>query len=125
MAKRQRRANFTATEKVAIVRRHLLEQVPISDLCDEYGIQPSQFYTWQKQLFEQGAKAFQNGPEARERDLTQRIEALQAKLRKKDEVIAEVTEALVREKKVLGEPDRPVGSPRPPRHGRRLREPLG
>jgi transposase len=41
-------------QKIAIVREHLLEKVPISDLCDCYGIHPSLFHTWQKQLFEQG-----------------------------------------------------------------------
>lgn len=33
MARRSRR-NFTAAEKAAIVRRHLIDKVPISDLCD-------------------------------------------------------------------------------------------
>jgi len=43
---RRRRANFTAEQKVRILREHLLEDVPISDLCDRHGIQPGQFYTW-------------------------------------------------------------------------------
>lgn len=37
------RRRFEPEEKVAIVRRHLLEQVPVSDLCDKYGIQPAVF----------------------------------------------------------------------------------
>ena len=37
-----------AEEKVAILRRHLLEQVPISELCDRQGLQPTVFYRWQK-----------------------------------------------------------------------------
>ena len=51
MSSRQRR-RFKPEEKLAIVRRHLLEEVPVSDLCDEYGIQPTVFYRWQKQLFD-------------------------------------------------------------------------
>jgi transposase-like protein len=104
MARRRRRANFTAAEKVAILRRHLLEHVAVSDLCDEHDLQPSQFYTWQKQFFEQGGKAFEgerNG--GGDRRLQRRVEALSAKLREKDEVIAEVTQELVRTKKGLGE----------------------
>jgi len=30
-----KRKNFTPEQKLAIVRRHLLEKVPVSDLCDE------------------------------------------------------------------------------------------
>lgn len=104
MARRKRRGNFSAEQKAAIVRQHLLEQTPISDLCDQHGIQPSQFYTWQKQLFENAAKAFEPAArnEGRERELSRKIELLQATVRTKDEVIAEVTEAFVREKKARG-----------------------
>ena len=54
---RQRR-HLSAKQKVAIVRQHLIDKVPVSDLCDEHGIQPTRFYQWQKQLFEQGAAVF-------------------------------------------------------------------
>ena len=46
-------------EKVAILRRHLLEQVPISELCDKQGLQPTVFYRWHKEFFENGASAFE------------------------------------------------------------------
>jgi transposase-like protein len=36
----------------------LVEGVPISDLCDELGLQPTVFYRWQKEFFENGAAAF-------------------------------------------------------------------
>ena len=32
-------------------QRHLIDRVPISDLCDEYQLQPKVFYDWQKQFF--------------------------------------------------------------------------
>ena len=32
-----RRKRFTPEQKVPIVRRHLVEKVPVSDLCDELG----------------------------------------------------------------------------------------
>jgi len=38
------RRHFSGTEKVAILRRHLLDSVPISDLCTEYDLQPTVFY---------------------------------------------------------------------------------
>jgi transposase len=46
MSKKSRR-HFTAEQKATIVRRHLVDKVPVSDLCDEYKIQPSMLYTWQ------------------------------------------------------------------------------
>jgi len=100
MAEQRRR--FTAREKVAILRRHFLEKVPVSDLCDQASLQPTLFYRWQKELFENGAAAFvrDNGSEVRL--LQEENEALRAKLAHKDEVIAEIMESHVALKKTLG-----------------------
>src|SRR5579863_2341439 len=56
---RKERKDYTAEEKGAILRRHLLDKVPVSDLCEELGLQPTVFYRWQKEFFENGAAAFQ------------------------------------------------------------------
>ena len=52
------RKHYTAEEKVAILRRHLIDRVPVSTLCDELALQPTVFYRWHKQFFENGAAAF-------------------------------------------------------------------
>jgi transposase-like protein len=96
----------TVDEKVAILRRHLVDKVPVSDLCDEYGIQPSVFYGWHRQLIENmGAALEANGKRAdtRAAQLERENEALRAKLAKKDSVIAEVSAEYVALKKELGE----------------------
>jgi transposase-like protein len=103
---RQRR-HFAPQEKLAILRRHLLEKVPISDLCDEFGIQPTLFYNWQKTFFDNGAAAF--APTGRAGKAVadakdRKIAALEAKLRTKNEVLAELMEEHVQLKKELGEP---------------------
>jgi transposase-like protein len=103
------RKNFTPEQKVAIVRRHLLEKVPISDLCDELGIQPTQYYQWQKQFFENGAGAFERRPnranQRRQDDAKDRaIAQLEAKLARKNEVISELMEENIHSKKATGEP---------------------
>jgi hypothetical protein len=41
-------SDTTAEGKVAISRRHLLDKVPVSDLCEELGLRPTVFYRWQK-----------------------------------------------------------------------------
>lgn len=104
-----KRKNFAPEQKVAIVRRHLLEKVPISDLCDEVGIQPTQYYQWQKQFFENGAGAFERRPNGanlrRQDDAKDRaIAQLEAKLAKKNEVISELMEENIQSKKANGEP---------------------
>jgi transposase-like protein len=50
MLMRKKRHNYTPEEKVSILRRHLVEHTAISDLCDEYQLQPKIFYIWQKQF---------------------------------------------------------------------------
>src|ERR1700716_1230569 len=57
---KKQRNHYTPEEKVAILRR---EQIPISELCDKQLLQPTVFYRWQKEFFENGAVAFQ--PNAR------------------------------------------------------------
>ncbi len=56
---RNPRKSYTAAEKVAILRCHLIEHVPISDLCDKYQLPLSIFYAWQNLFFDNGAAAFQ------------------------------------------------------------------
>ena len=103
---RQPRRHFSPQEKVAIVKRHLLEGVPISNLCDEHQISPNLFYLWQRQLFENAHRAFDNGrkPKAAEDAKERKIEQLEAKLQRKNEVLAELMEEHTILKKELGEP---------------------
>jgi transposase-like protein len=101
------RRHFTAQEKVTILREHLLDKVPISQVCDRHGLNPTVFYRWQKEFFENGAAAFEaptpRKADGRTRQLEERVEKLSAKLARKDEVIAELMEDHVRLKKSLGE----------------------
>ena len=99
----EQRRTFTAEEKVAILRRHFLEKEPISSLCEKHGLNPTVFYRWQKEFFENGAAAFERRPDGRERKLEERNAALTAKLAKKDAVLAELLEEHVALKKSLGE----------------------
>ncbi|MCB0325149.1 MAG: transposase [Bdellovibrionales bacterium] len=105
MTKRPRR-NFSGPEKAAIVRRHLVDKVPVSDLCDELGLQPTQIYTWQKQLFENGGLAFERPARSSKKTedaKDRKIEALEAKIRQKNEVVSELLEEHVQLKKELGD----------------------
>ena len=97
------RKHYTGEEKVAVLRRHLLEKVPVSDLCDELGLQPTVFYRWQKEFFENGAAAFQPKARTNHQAEQERISYLEKKLRMKDEVLAELMGEHIALKKSLGE----------------------
>ena len=101
---RKKRQNYTAKEKVAILKRHLIDQVPVSDLCDEYQLQPTVFYRWQKEFFENGSAAFEKTNSRAQKAEEKRIQQLETKLQSKNEVIAELLEEHVQLKKELGEP---------------------
>jgi transposase len=104
-SKRSRR-QFSVEQKAAILRRHLADKVPVSDLCDEYKLQPSVFYQWQRLAVENLADALEktgNGASQREQQLAAKVEHLEAKLARKDSVIAEISAEYVQLKKELGE----------------------
>jgi transposase-like protein len=102
------RRRFTAEVKAQIVRRHLAGKEAVSQLAEEFGVQPSQIHTWVNQVLAQAEHAFERsangrGEQAAAKAQEQRIEFLQAKLVQKNEVIAELMEANVQAKKELGE----------------------
>ena len=99
---RKLRKNYAPAEKVAILRRHLIDKVPVSDLCDEHQLQPTLFYAWQRTFFENGSAAFERKGKPAESEHLRTIDALRDKLRRKDEVVSELMEEHVRLKKGLG-----------------------
>lgn len=102
---KNKKSRHSAEQKATILKKHLVEQVPISELCEEFNISPATFYNWQKTLFEKapslltGAKS---GPNSEKRKDT-KIKQLEAKLAHKDDVLREAVEALVMAKKYNGE----------------------
>jgi hypothetical protein len=87
----------------------LVDKVPVSDLCNELGLQPSVFYHLLRQVHENLAGALAttpapSGPSKREKELAAENAQLKAKLAKKDGVIAEIAAEYTHLKKELGEP---------------------
>lgn len=102
---RKERKNYSPQEKVAILRRHLIEKEPISDICEKHHLQPSVFQRWLREFFENGAAAFEGQRDSRKHQNKQerRIAKLEEKLQKKNEVLAELMEEHVILKKTFGE----------------------
>lgn len=110
---KKKRRRHPVDEKAAVLRRHLVDKVPVSDLCDEYKIQPSVFYGWQRQVVDNLGVALEAGgkkSDSRTAELEREVEMLKAQLAKKDGVIAkkdgviaEISAEYVTLKKELGE----------------------
>jgi len=108
--KTSQRRQHTAAEKVSILRSHLREGRPVSDVCDEHGINPTLLYQCQKELFEGGHTVFERrGADPAARQSERRIETLERKLRQKDEVLGERMAEYAAGRKRLGASDRRVG----------------
>jgi len=98
----KKRKNYTAQEKVSILKRYFVEKKAVSDLCDEYGIHPTIFYRWQQNFFENAASVFENKKEKLSILLTKKVAELENKLVRKNEVLSELMEEHVALKKTLG-----------------------
>lgn len=99
----KRRRKFSSEEKVSILRKHLLDGVAVSDLCDQHGLHPTVFYRWLKAFFDNGAAAFDKPQRDGAGRLEQQISRLKDKLVQKNEVLSELMEEHVKLKKSLGE----------------------
>ncbi len=103
-----KRKQYSPEEKIGILRKHLPEGAAISDLCDQYGMDPSLFYRRQKELFESGRLVFQKGTGSEKEKLEKKISYLEQKPAKKNEVLSE--EEHVALKKTVGRSERLPGT---------------
>ncbi|MCP4268616.1 MAG: transposase [Candidatus Brocadiaceae bacterium] len=102
MAGRKKYVRLTGEEKVAAVRRHLVEKIPVSEIADNLHIHPNTYYEWQTQFFENGGSAFQR--EKKQSSAEQKkIISLEDKVAHKDQVISEIMSDFIALKKSLGE----------------------
>ncbi len=93
---KKKRKNRSGAEKVTILKRHLVDRVPVSDLCDEYNLHPTVFYRWQGDFFEHGAVAFDCNKTSKQKREEAKIEALEQKIHRKNEVLSELMEEHVK-----------------------------
>ena len=104
MSKKCTPRKFPTHQKVVILKRHLLDKVPISDVCEEQTLQPSVFYKWQKDLFDNACEILDIKGRKRGADSQQkRLKELEKKLDQKNEVIAELMQEHIQLKKEFGE----------------------
>jgi len=93
------RRKFTPEEKVAIVLEGLRGDKQVSALCRRYGISTTVFYQWRDKLIRGAKEAFAQNSGRHKGE--QKMEKLQEEVARKDAVIAEITEEILKVKKGL------------------------
>jgi transposase-like protein len=97
MGKRKR---FTPKEKVKALREIFEDGKSVSAVAEGYDIHPNNIFTWRKQLFEGAEQIFEiKRPDVSAKAKGRKTARLEAKLKQKDEVIAELAEELLSLKK--------------------------
>lgn len=86
----QKRNQHAATKKVEILREHLENQVPISELSRRYNVNPNLIHKWKKQLFEGAVDIFSRQHQSISQSQSIRVGKLEEKIKDKDSLIAEV-----------------------------------
>lgn len=103
MTKRERRT-FTPEEKIKILREHLEKRRPVSEICEQYGIDPSHFSLWKKTLFEGGAEVFNSKGKGSQGEFVsgKKVLAMEAKLTEMRLVVSEIAAENIELKKRTG-----------------------
>ena len=99
---KKERRRWTSEEKIKMLKRHLVGKETVAKICEEEGVAPSQYHRWQEQLFGNAARALEGKKPERSND-QKKIAQLEGKIRRKDEVLAELMEEHVALKKELGD----------------------
>jgi len=94
---------FSTEQKLAILRRHLLDRESITDLCQEFGISPAEVRRWRDQFFESAEAAFERNQEREPNAVERRIQTIEQKLQMASKVLGELRENLVQLKKESGQ----------------------
>ena len=94
-----RKSQFTATEKYKIVEAG--KKKNIDEVCRQHRISKSLYYKWEQQIKEAAIAGLGAMTPKQERKLTKQVNELEEKVQSKDSVIAELTHALLNEKKSM------------------------
>jgi len=90
------RKRYTSEDKVGILREHLEKNVSVPDVCEKYRVHPNMLYKWKKELFEKAVELFSKKNESQEH---KKIAELEATVKNRNEVIAELLEENLKLKK--------------------------
>ena len=101
MSKRKRRY-FSAADKVKAVKQHLVNMVPVSDICDELDISTRLYYKWQDEFFSNGEQVFERTERKKKKSEDVKLRKLEEDLKNRNEAIAFLLEDNIKLKKHHG-----------------------
>jgi transposase len=99
-----RRRKYSAEEKFGIVKQVLSKAKTVSEISDEYGIHPNQYYRWQGEFFESALNGFKEKFQGRTRTAEDREkQRMREEISRMKDVIAEIaSENIELKKKNMG-----------------------
>jgi transposase len=103
---------FSHEEKYNIVMEACQPGVTAAEICRRHGIASGVFYRWEAQMRNGAKEALLDKRGGKKRSADLELDRLRSELAKKNDVIAELTEALIQEKKGLSNYLRPSEFPR-------------
>jgi transposase len=97
----EKRKHLSPQQKVIILREHLENQVPLSQLSERYHVHVNLLYKWKKQLFESASDIFSQTQTRESQSQLGKITRLENRIRDKDQLISELVEENINLKKSL------------------------
>jgi len=85
----EERRKFSPEEKLQIVLEGIANEKGISEVCRRHGISPTQYHSLWKRLMSSAGEVFNSKASKKE---AAKIERLEEDLKRKDTIIAEITE---------------------------------
>lgn len=92
--------------KYQIIKEFLTSKgaLTVSDVCKKHNITTSLFYQWQEQFLQGALDRFKHPPHKKKQEAEERkLERMEAELKRKDQIIAEVVSENLQLKKNLSE----------------------
>lgn len=97
-----KRRKFTAEEKFGIVKLVLAKAKTVSEISDEYGIHPNQYYRWQGEFLEGALNNFKEKSQGRTRSAEDREKKrMEEEIKRMKDVITEIASENIEIKKKL------------------------
>ena len=93
---------YSSEQKVEALKRHFVNREELSKICEDLKIPPTTFYGWQQKFFDNAQAAFSKDSSNQDKAAEEKVEYLESKLRKRENVISELMEECINLKKNLG-----------------------
>ena len=95
-----KRRRFTPEEKFNIVKQVISKARTVSEITEEYGVHPNQYYRWQAAFFESALDGFKEKSQGRTRAAEDRVKKrMEGEIQRMKDVIAEVVSENIEIKK--------------------------